>query len=180
MATQKIDGTTTPVVSTSADVTGGHREEVLASGHGDGFEVTLSLDTSAYADGDVLADTQTLTDAVRVAGGRALLHSLVVIDEDDQKQTFDLLFFSANRSLGTENAAPSISDANARDFLGSVRVSTGDYLDLGGVAVATVRNVGLFLEAAAGSRDLYLGAIVRGAATYTASGLRLRLGLLWD
>lgn len=146
---------------------------------GDVFDVTLTLDTSAYASGDVMADTQTLTNAVRVSGGRAILQSLTVIDEDDQAQAFDLLFFLANRSLGTENSAPNISDTNARDCLGFVKVATTDYIDLGGVQVACLRGLGLVLEAS-GSRDLYLGTIIRGAATYTASGVKLKLGLLWD
>ena len=40
------------------------------------LEVTLSLDTSAYADGDVMADTQTVTSAFRVAAGRAILDQI--------------------------------------------------------------------------------------------------------
>jgi hypothetical protein len=148
-------------------------------GVGDLVLDTLTLDTSAYADGDVMADTQALASAVRVNGGRAILQSLLVFDEDDQGQTFDVLFFSANRSLGTENSAPNISDANARDFLGSVRVSAGDYLDLGGVRVATIPNIGLMLEAAGGSTTIYYGTIIRGAATYTATGVRLGFGLIW-
>jgi hypothetical protein len=149
------------------------------AGNADLFDVTLSLDTVAYADGDVLAATQTLTNAVRVNGGRAVLQSIMVIDEDDQGQAFDIVFFSATQSLGTENAAVSITDAGARDILGLVPVASADFKDLGGVKIATLPNVGLFLEAASGSRDLFIGAISRGTGTYTASGLRLRLGMIW-
>lgn len=146
---------------------------------GDVIDITLSLDTSAYDAGDVLADTQTITNAVRVTGGRAILQSVTVIDEDDQGVALDLYFMSTSRSLGTENSAPNISDANARDILGFVAVASGDYKDLGGVRIATVRNIGLLLEAAGGSRDLYVGATTGGTPTYTASGLKLRLGFTW-
>lgn len=142
-------------------------------------DLTLSLDTNAYASGDVLADTQAVTGAFRTSGGRAELQSLTVIDEDDQGVAFDVWFFGSNVSLGTENGAPDISDANAREVLGFVSVVTGDYKDLGGVKVACLRNLALPLQAAAGSRDLYVGLINgSGTPTFSASGLRLRLGIV--
>lgn len=152
----------------------------LVGAPGDVVDVTLSLDTSAYASGDLLADTQSFT-GVRVSGGRAILQSVTVIDEDDQGAAFTVFFLSGNNSFGTENSAPSISDANARDVLGWVDVSTADYKDLGGVRVASVKGIGLLLEAAGGSTSLYL-AVVNGTGTptYTASGVKLKLGLLWD
>jgi hypothetical protein len=147
---------------------------------GDVIDVTLSLDTNAYVSGDVLADTQAVATAVRVAAGRAVLQSVTVIDEDDQGTAFDLVFFSANVSLGTENAAASISDADARNCLGFVSIATTDFIDLGGVRIATKTGIGLVLEAAAASTTLYVGAISRGTPTHSASGLRLKLGMLWD
>lgn len=165
-------------VYVAAGATENHVGEV--GGPGDLIDVTLSLDTSAYADGDVMADTQTVSNAVRVNGGRAILQSIQVLDEDDIGQTMDIIFLSANNSLGTENAAPSISDANARDILGRVRIDTADFIDLGGCKICTKLNIGLILEAAGGSTSLFVGTIIRGAGTYTASGVRLKLGLLWD
>jgi hypothetical protein len=151
----------------------------LYVGEAEVFEVTLTLDTAAYATGDVLSDTATITRAVIMNGGRARLVSIVVIDEDDVGDAFDIVFMSQNRSLGTKNAAPSISDANARDILGAISVASGDYIDLGGVRAATKSGLDLLLEAVAGSRDVFLGTITRGVApTYTANGLRLRLGLV--
>lgn len=144
------------------------------------LDVTLTLDTLVYASGDVLSDTATLTNAVRANGGRATLRSIVVIDEDDQGIAFDIVFFSATQSLGTKNVAPAITDAAARDALGHISIVAGDYIDLGGVRIATLKNIQLKLQAATASRDLFLGTITRGAPTYTASGLRLRLALDWD
>ena len=144
-------------------------------------DVTLSLDTSAYADGDLLADTQVVSSAFRIADGTAILQSLRVLDEDDQGVGMDIFFLNANNSFGSKNSAPSISDASARDILGRVSVSAADYVDLGGCRTATKSGLGLVLKSVSGSTDLYVAAIVRGGApTYTASGVRLRLGLLWD
>lgn len=147
----------------------------------DVLDVTLSLDTGAYSSGDLLADTQVVTGALRVTDGRAILQSLVVIDEDDQKAAFTIYFLSANTSMGTENSAPTISDAGGRDILGYVDIATTDYKDLGGVSVANIKNVGIVLEAASGTANCYVAVVNgSGAPTYTASGVRLRLGLLQD
>lgn len=143
----------------------------------DVIDVTLTLDTLAYTAGDVLSDTATLTDAMRVVGGKGVLRSITVIDEDDQGVALDLYFFKATQSLGTKNGAPSLSDAAARDCLGYVAIAAGDYKDLGGVRVATKLDIGLVLESAAASKDLFVGTITGGTPTHTANGLRLKIGI---
>lgn len=144
-------------------------------------DVTLSLDTSAaYAAGDVLADTQVVSNALRIINGNGLLNSVVVLDEDNQNQALDLVFLSSNVSIGTENSAVSVTDANARNILGIVRINSYDWISLGGVGVATITGLTLGLQAASGSPDLYLAAITRSAPTHTASGIRLRLNIITD
>jgi hypothetical protein len=150
-------------------------------GLGDLIPLTLSLDTLAYSDGDVLADMQALTDFLRAEGGRAIIQSLTVLDKDDQGVAFDVLVSPNANSLGSENSAPAISDANAEGLQRLCRVETSDYIDLGGCRLATVRNLGLVVEAAPGSTTLYVGAITRGGSpTYSAAGLILYFGVLWD
>lgn len=144
----------------------------------DVIDVTFTLDTSAYADGDVLADTQSVASVARVNAGTVILVSVTVIDEDDQGMGLTLVFLDSNNALGTENNAPNISDANARQILGFVKITTSDYIDLGGVRIACIRGVGLEMKAAAGVTTLYVGAISNGTGTYTASGLKLKLGFL--
>lgn len=143
-------------------------------------EVTLSTDTSAYASGDVIADTQIVAAAVRANDAKGVLHSLTIIDQDDQKALLYIYLLSANVAMGTENAAPSISDANALEILGPpVAIAVADYYDLGGVAIAGKDAIGKVVKPATGTDDLYV-AVVNGTGTptYTASGLKLRLGFL--
>lgn len=145
------------------------------------FDVTLSLDTSAYASGDVLADTQVLTSLFRITDGTGVLQSIQVIDQDDQKQAIDFYYLSANQSLGTENSAPNISDANAVNIVGPFSVAAADYKDLGGVSVAKISNIGQPIVAVSGTANGYIGAICNsGTPTYTASGIKLRIGILRD
>ncbi len=144
-------------------------------------DVTLVLDTSAYASGDVLADTAKIAGFFDSVDGTGIIQSIVVVDEDDQGVAFDVHFLQANVSMGTVNAAPSISDANARNSLGYVSVATSDYKDLGGVRVANVKNIGLPVKAAAQTLDLYVAVVNgTGAPTFTASGVKLRIGALLD
>lgn len=179
--------TETAVTIRSSESTGVHTpHHIVAAGENhmgevsqpsEVIDVTLALDTSIYADGDVLSDTATLSSAMRVVGGKGKVTSITVIDEDDQGIAFDVVFFKVTQSLGTKNSPPSIADSNARDCLGFVSIATGDFIDLGGVRVACKRDINLAVEANTGSRDLFVGTITRGGTpTYTASGLRLKVG----
>lgn len=142
-------------------------------------DVTLSLDTNAYTAADVLAATQVIEDVFRVSDGTAVLDSVTVFDQDDVGAAFDLYFLSADVAIGTENAAPNISDANALNICCKVAIGTGDYSDLGGVKVATVGNLRRVVQAISGSRDLAVAAVNgAGTPTYTAAGLKLRLGFI--
>lgn len=145
------------------------------------FDVTLVLDTGAYAAGDLLFVTQQLNGILRVADGTGVIQAIQIIDQDDNGAAFDLYFLSANVSMGTINAAPSISDANAVNLHGPISVATTDYKDLGGVKVANIRNIGLPVKAVSGTDDLYIAGVNgAGTPTYTASGIKLRISVLLD
>lgn len=171
------DGTFSPTTYS----TGGAGEGHVGSFGGEGklTIITPVLDTSAYVSGDVLFVPIAFNGA-RVAGGRSYLQSLTVVDSDDQGFAMELYFFSATVTFGTINAAPSISDADALNFLGMVSVSTGDFIDLGGVRVATIRNIGLMMVPNVASTNLYIAGITRGTPTHTASGLQFGAGQIWD
>lgn len=148
----------------------------LRATHGDAdvATVTFTLDTSAYASADLVADTQVIsTTLFDQNAGSIILDSITLLDEDDQKVALYFVFIQDSTSLGTENSAPNISDANARKVVGVVPVATGDYLDIGGCSVACVRNIGLTMKAAASSRALYVAIVnAAGTPTYTATGLQ--------
>jgi hypothetical protein len=142
--------------------------------------VTPTLDTSIYASGDILFTTTAVSNAVRANDGLAMLNSLVVVDKDDQKPEFALKFWSSNVTYGTFNAAPSISDADAANCLGRINIVAADYDDDGGVSTAFKDNIGKLLKAASGTRTIYItGKLTAGTPTHTASGLVIRLGLVW-
>ena len=139
--------------------------------------ITCSLDTSAYADGDVLFDTQEIAGAVRNNGEQCILQSVHVVDIDDQGVDFDLVFFNANTSLGTENSAPDINDTEVLTTL-AVYKFTNDYVDLGANRTRTDWQIGLPLKAGAATTSLWVAGITRGTPTHSASGLQITFGFL--
>lgn len=147
---------------------------------GKNIDVTLSLDTSAYTANDVLAATQAVAGALKTEGSVSILQSLQLTDKDDNTAAdIDLVFLSENVSLGAENGAPDITDANAAKILGIVKVPSANFVDVGGAKIATVNNIGLQLSAPTGT-TVYLAAICRGTPTQTASGITLNLGIRQD
>ena len=134
-------------------------------------QVTFSLDTNAYASGDLIADTQEITTVRRKQAVPVRLKAIHLLDKADQKVALHFIFLKANTSLGTENAAPTISDSNAENVVGRVTIAAADYTDLGGAAFAS-KEVDLPLDPAAGSNSLWV-AIVNdtGTPTYGAADL---------
>jgi len=160
-------------------------KEVARIGHvgspGDVIDVTLVVEASQLADGDVMVVPQEITNAVGLKGGRCILQSIQLLDQDDQGTALDLIFFNAATTLGTLNSGPSITDTAALNIVGRVNIATTDYIDLGGCRLATKSGIGQVMKAAATTDSLWIGAISRGGTpTYTAAGIKLKLGMLWD
>ena len=144
--------------------------------------LTMSTDTSAYASGDLIADTQQLDAALRVADGTGVLQSLTIIDEDAQGVAFYVLVMRTSTSLGSENSAPNISDANlTAGLIGIIPVATTDYVTCSGAKIACIRNIGMPIKAVSGTDDIYIAVLNgSGTPTYTASGLEFVFGIQQD
>lgn len=144
--------------------------------------VTLSTDTAAYASGDLIADTQQIDAFFRKTDGTGVINSINIIDEDNQGVALYIIFMSTSTSLGTENSAPNITDANlTAGFQGIVSVATTDYVTISGAKVATIKNIGLPVKAVSGTDDIYIAVLnATGTPTFTASGLEMRIGVLLD
>jgi hypothetical protein len=138
-----------------------------------------TLDTSAYAAGDVLFGF-TAVPLLTAAGRIAMLSDLTIADKADQGATITLLFANASAALGTINGVPSISDADALKIIGAVKITADDWIDLGGCRVAVLRNLNLILSATSGT-DVYVGAIVTAGGTggtFAADSLQITFGKL--
>lgn len=135
-------------------------------------EVTFTSDTAANATGDVLADTAAILGAVAQSGSASRLTQITLLDKDDQTAAqVDVVIFRSNVSLGTVNAAPSISDTNALEILGIVQIASGDFVDIGGAKLATKVLTQPLEVAPTTGTTLYAALITRGSPTQTANGL---------
>lgn len=140
------------------------------------ISVTLTLDTSAYTAGDLIADAQAITGAARSSGQGGEIVSLVVVDEDDQGSAIDVYVTQVSTTWGSENSAPTITDTVARSIQAIIPVASADYKDLGGVKVANIKNIGAIFETSGGA-DLYVAVVSNGSTpTYSASGVKLVFG----
>ena len=144
--------------------------------------LTLSLDTSAYANGDLLADTQVIDNALRLTGGTGRIRSIAVLDEDDQTPyTFTVFVLDANVSLGTENSAISVTDANARNLIAAVDFATTDCRDMINSRFYYKSGLDIPITAISATDDIAIAlAVITGTPTHTASGIRVRIGIEQD
>lgn len=143
-------------------------------------DLTPVLDTSAYAAGDVLFIPIKLVGFFKEAGQSRALHSIILLDSDDQNCDVDLLFFNADVTLGTLNGAVNISDADAAKMIGYVSLTAASHSkDLINSRLFVAGAIGQVLKAASTSTDLWVAGVCRsGTPTYTASGMKLKLGVM--
>lgn len=146
------------------------------------YDATLASEAATFASGDVISTTVEV--ALRSYANqdvdqlRGRIVSLQVLDEDDQGITLDVFFMKNNVSLGTVNSAISISDANAREIIGIVQANSFFDLINSRQAFPEFKDIPFVLDS--GELSLWVSAVTRGAPTYTASGVRLRIGVQFE
>jgi hypothetical protein len=171
--------TTTPSPVKIDQTTPGTTNAVSVQTPADVISFTPTLDTSAYASGDVLFVSTAITGVTRANDLRAVLMSMTVCDKSDQKPAFTIYFAQTNVTTGTINVAPTISDADVANILGYVSVAAADWKDLGGADVVTYKAINLLLEAASGTTTVYaFGVLEAGTPTFAASDLVFKFGVV--
>lgn len=140
----------------------------------------ITVDTAVYAAGDNVGGVITVTGAVRVSGGTSTLQDMALTDLGNQRAQLEIRFFGANPTAGTytDNAATVLHATDQAHALGRVTVYLSDWLTNGSIATATLRNIGLGMQAEGGTSIwmvITTGAI-NGAPDYvTASDLSMKL-----
>lgn len=140
--------------------------------------VTVST-TPAYAAGDSVGGKLTLTSAVRVSGGIALLQSVVILDRANQKPAGTLLIFDSDPSAATitDNAAFVYSTDDLK-VVAAIPVATTDYITINSKAIANIRNIGAVVKAASGT-TLYAAFVLTSTPTFAAtSNVQIELGFI--
>lgn len=154
----------------SAEVVGGAQQQTVVAAR-DVFSVTPTIDTNIFAAGDSVGGKQTLTSMARVSGGVTILTSLTVVDKGNQKPNLTILFFDSDPSAATiTNNAAFVFSTDISKLIGRVNVVTADFETIDSEAIASIKNIGLLLEAS-GSSDLYVAVVLTsGTPTFTSAG----------
>lgn len=152
---------------------------VLVTSPADVISFTPTLDTAAYAAGDVLFATTTLGTVTRVNDGRAILMSLTGVDKSKNKPAMTLLFYQTNVTSAAANAANNLSDSDQANLLGYVRILATDWIDYANNSIVCKTAINLMLEAVSGAQNVYVyGILDAGTPTFAASDLVFKLGVV--
>lgn len=144
----------------------------------------LTVLTAAYGtSGEVVGGLITFPNAVRTAGDRAIVQSVILSDRDRLNQAFNLILFDSNPSATTfsEGLGLTLNDADLRRVAGHVAITSSDYLSLLDNSFATKTNVGL--EIRCHTTSLFGVLISTGSGTFTftnTDALQIKIGLLRD
>ena len=153
---------------------------VLIGGYSPLVNVTPTLDTAAYAIGDVMFVTTLISAVMSDVNKTGVLQTIYLVDKADLGLPIDLYFFDANVSFGSLNGVPAISDADALNYIGHESVLTTDWKDLGGVRVAQLKNLGKVVKPVTGTANIYVAGVIQAVGTFAADSLLLRCGFLDD
>lgn len=148
----------------------------VGSGSARVLDFTPTLDTSIYADNDVLFISAVLTGVSDIEGGAVKLVSGILFDGDDQGTEVEVFFTTSATTPGTINGALSAADTVFDDIVG--RLHFVNYNDLINSQNSVLTGQDQIMQCAAGSKDLYVFGVVRsGTPTYTAAGMKFKFGI---
>lgn len=144
------------------------RTLVVATGNKVILEQTPTITAGAYTSGDALGGLLTFAGAAAVSGGRGTITKIVIIDDDNELQPIDVVFFDQTFTATGDNAAFDPSDADMQNCLGHVSVAATDYSSFNDNAEATKRNVGFDFRLVA-TTSLFAQMVIRDVGGYTAT-----------
>jgi len=150
------------------------------------IDVTLTTDAEAHANNDVIAQSIEIPNAVAVNGGSAIIQSVMLLDEDNEAPSVELLFSQVNTAITDDEGSAignSVADLDAtfRSFLGATTVS--NWSDLVDSQLGIKTNIGLVVKAASTTKSIWVHAVNRSGGTYTPAAttdLKMRIGIVKD
>ena len=134
----------------------------------------LTTATTAYTAGDQVGTLFTCASAARASGGSGTIVGATLVDANDVIGAYDVAIFDSSVTLASDNAAFSISDADALKLVGIVQLA-GAY-DIGANRIAQAFNLAMPYVCSGGT-SLYAGLICRVGHTFFAAVTNLQLTL---
>lgn len=134
-------------------------------------QVIPTVSTSpAYTAADVVGGKMTIQNVCKNSGDPCVLDEIKLIDKSNQKPVLEIIFFEADPTATTftDNAALAINAADMSKVLGRVPVASGDWVTVGGIGIADVKNIGMMFRALAGT-TVYAVAVTSSTPTFTST-----------
>lgn len=144
------------------------------------LDLNPNLANLSYASGQVMGSVVEIPRAVLDTKGTGWLESLLILDNDKQNLSFDVVLFDEApvNSIGADGAAYGLAQADRDKLIGRISVKASSYEDHGNLSEATYSGFRLPIEVEQESKSLFVALVARGAATYTAAtSLKLKLGV---
>jgi len=140
---------------------------------------TIGVNTTAYADNDLVGELITVANAT-MPGKGCILVSVVLQDLTNQKAALDLVIFDSNpaASTFTNNSTFTIADADLPRVIGHIPIASTDYHSFADNAVGTVEGKSLILKPAYGSTLYFCLRSNVATPTYAANELSMVIGVL--
>lgn len=149
------------------------------------FEYEWTLDTNAFADGDVMSALIEIPNAVSAVGGTGAIKSVSLLHKAGsgaaQSPNIHIAFFKKSFTPAAINAA--MTYAGELEDIVSVQVTgSNSWNDItSAVNISEIFSIGYSFQAADDQTSLWAIAICREAVTYTASSkLLLRVAITRD
>lgn len=155
-------------------------QKLTAGGITTEIDAAITMSTAgAYTTGDFVgtnATALTFANAARVSGGTGIILSAVLIDKALQSISGELWLFDTSVTPPNDNAAWSLSDADAARCIGIIPF--GVYYASALNSVSQSQALGMAFKSSATS--LWGCFVTRGAPTYASSDLVVRLTISQD
>lgn len=143
-------------------------------------EITLALtvDTGAYADGDVVGGL--LSIQARAFNTSGFINKVRIVDDDEEGVAIDAHFYSATPTTIADNAAWVLSTADAKLYEGKIAVAATDYVAYTGNKTAIKQTTGaddVQYETPTGVIYIYLALNGAGVTYSLATDITVTIGI---
>lgn len=170
-----MSGTLDATDKVPGDATDGLR--VNTRGGGIVIAQTPTITAGAYSASDAVGGKLTFANAARVSGGKGVINSMIVVDDDNEKASLELWLYNQDFTPTADNSPFDPSDTDNENLVGVIPIYTSDYFSANDNAVGVVRGIGLEFQLVS-TTSLYGQLKCVATPTYSATtDLTIKLGI---
>ena len=129
---------------------------------------TPAITADTYSDNDLMCESENITNALTVDGGRCILQSITAIDTSDTGGAITVVITDATASdMGAVGDPVNMGIAVADNSVAIIQLS--NWIDVGGAKVCSKGNIGIVLKGGNSTKTLHYG-------VFNSSGANIVIG----